>query len=202
MRYNPLKHNRRSIRLKNYDYSKGGLYFITLVCQDRIPFFGHIKDGKTHLNEAGRMIEEQYLELKKRFPNIKLHEYIIMPDHFHSIIEMLPPPHEQASCLPPNNSEENIKRLKRRPKGADSTKPLRLGDIIGAFKSITTVEYIKGVKAHNWKTFRKRLWLRNYYEHIIRNERAYRNITNYIINNPKKWEEDKLSKNHNQAKGK
>lgn len=67
-----------------------------------------------------------------------------------------------------------------------------IGDIIGAFKSITTNEYIKNVKSNNWKRFDGKLWQRNYWEHIIRNERSYQNISEYIINNPSKWENDKL----------
>ena len=67
-----------------------------------------------------------------------------------------------------------------------------IGDMVGAFKSITTVEYIRGVKNVNWKPFHDTLWQRNYYEHIIRNEKSYHSIANYIIHNPAKWVEDKF----------
>jgi len=69
-----------------------------------------------------------------------------------------------------------------------------LGNIIGAFKSITTVKYIENVKKNNWKQFLKKLWQRNYWEHIIRNYKEYRYISQYIINNPQKWQQDKFYK--------
>jgi putative transposase len=68
-----------------------------------------------------------------------------------------------------------------------------IGEIIGAFKSITTVEYIKGIKSQNWSAFNNKLWHRNFWEHIIRDERAYLNISEYIRNNPQNWEKDKLT---------
>lgn len=80
--------NRQSIRLKGYDYSKEGLYFITLVCQNRLPLFGKIDNGVMLLNDAGKMIELEWLKLKSRFPNIELHEFVVMPDHFHGIVEI------------------------------------------------------------------------------------------------------------------
>jgi REP element-mobilizing transposase RayT len=62
--------------------------------------------------------------------------------------------------------------------------------MVGAFESITTVEYIRGVKNNNWKTFNKKLWQRNYWEHIIRNEQSYLKISEYIVNNPANWDND------------
>lgn len=184
MRYKFSLPNRRSIRFKDHDYSMGGLYFVTLVCQDRAHFFGHVKNGEMHLNEAGKMVEVQYLQLRTRFQNLRLHAYVIMPNHFHSIIGML---------SPEVDSEEDVGATLVVARNSIEKSP-RLGDILGVFKSITTVEYIRGVKERNWMTFRKKLWQRNYYERIIYNERAYQNYTDYIIRNPEKWEEDKYFK--------
>lgn len=71
----------------------------------------------------------------------------------------------------------------------------RLGDMVGAFESITTVEYIRGVKQKKWPAFTKKLWQRNYWEHIIRHEKSYHRISDYIINNPAKWESDEFNSN-------
>lgn len=82
------KRGRRSIRLKHYDYSQNGLYFITICTQHRVHFFGDIVDNEMVLNDAGKMIQTQWIELLKRFENIQLHEFVIMPNHFHGIIEI------------------------------------------------------------------------------------------------------------------
>jgi REP element-mobilizing transposase RayT len=92
-KYNPNIHHRKSIRLKGYDYSQAGLYFIT-ICMNRrgnplwLPF-GNIKNGEMMLNDAGRMVENEWLKLPQRFSNIELHEYVVMSNHFHAIIEIV-----------------------------------------------------------------------------------------------------------------
>ena len=88
MEYNPEKHHRHSIRLKGYDYAQAGLYFITICVQNRKCLYGDITNGKMNLNDAGRMVENQWLMLPQRFANIHLHEYIVMPNHFHAILEI------------------------------------------------------------------------------------------------------------------
>jgi REP element-mobilizing transposase RayT len=89
MSYNPEIHKRKSIRLKGYDYSQEGLYFITLCCQNRECLFGQIHNGSMILNDAGKMIENEWLNLENRFPNIELHEFIVMPNHFHGILKIV-----------------------------------------------------------------------------------------------------------------
>lgn len=196
--------NRRSIRLKNYDYSQEGKYFITICCQDRASLFGKIDKGEMILNEAGKMIATEWLALKNRFPNIELHEYIVMPNHFHGILGIV----ENIAVIPTNNivgtllaGVQNNKNgqpqgiiQKGQPQGiAPTGLPPTVGNIIGAFKSISSVAYIKGIESKNWKQFNKRLWQRNYWEHIIRNDGAFDRISQYIQNNPRKWNEDKLN---------
>jgi REP element-mobilizing transposase RayT len=161
--YNPEKHHRRSIRLKNYDYSSEGLYFITICIKNRLFLLGNVEDETMYPNEAGKMVEIEWLDLKKRFSNIELHEYVIMPNHFHGILEIV---------------SQNQKTV---------------GDILDAFKSITTVAYIQGVKEKGWTPFINKFWQRNYYEHIIRNETSYLYIADYIISNPKTWTDDKFN---------
>ena len=179
-KYDPNIHHRRSIRLKGYDYAQAGLYFITICVQNRENLFGEIVPNERGdhkgsppqmiLNDAGKMIETEWINLKKRYENIELHEFITMPNHFHGILEIV---------------------VGAATRAAPTAAPT-VGDMMGAFKSISTVEYIRGVKNLNWRPFNGKLWQRDYYEHIIRDERAYENISNYIVNNPAKWAADKF----------
>ncbi len=219
MNYNPEIHKRKSIRLKGYDYSQAGLYFITICVQNRECLFGNIDVGvslvdtqnenapEMILNNAGKMVEKEWLNLKNRFPNIELHEYIVMPNHFHGILEIVGATLVVAqNDVPQNDDGDNDntpngritndiisdnQTEKGQPQGIAPTAKT-IGDMMDAFKSITTVEYIRGVKNLGWQPFDGKLWQRNYYEHIIRNEKSYQTISNYIINNPAKWQEDKF----------
>ena len=86
--YHPKYHHRRSIRLKGYDYSQQGLYFITIVCQDRACLFGHVENGIMELNDAGQIAQQCWQAIPDHFPNVVLHEYVIMPNHVHGILEI------------------------------------------------------------------------------------------------------------------
>src|SRR5690606_23588314 len=87
--YDPNIHHRRSIRLKGYDYALEGLYFITLCVQNRAHLFGHIKNGNMVLSTYGQIAHEEWLNTGNIRDNVALHEFIVMPDHFHAIIEIL-----------------------------------------------------------------------------------------------------------------
>ena len=89
MSYNSLIHHRRSIRLKGYDYAQAGLYFITICVEDSLHLFGKIQDGHLQLNDAGKMVVHWYYELENKFPKIRCHEMVVMPNHFHCIIEII-----------------------------------------------------------------------------------------------------------------
>jgi len=185
--YNPNIHNRHSIRLKGYDYSKAGLYFITICVKDRDCLFGKIINGKINLNDAGIMIENEWLKIPDRFPNVQLHQHVIMPNHFHAIMEIsvgatLVVAQETPVAQETDTDVKKGTTIKRAT--------VTVGNIIGAFQSIVTVEYIRGVEKHNWRQFKGKLWQRNYYEHIIRNEHSYQHIADYIINNPRNWKQD------------
>lgn len=90
MTYNPDIHNRQSIRLKRYDYSQAGLYFITICCHNRICRFGSVENGEMVLNDAGKIAETCWFEIPQHFPNAILHEYVVMPNHIHGIVELKP----------------------------------------------------------------------------------------------------------------
>jgi len=185
VRYNPEKHHRRSIRLKGYDYSMPGAYFITICTNNRECLFGEIIDGEMKLNDAGRMIERWYFELANKFLDIQCDEFVIMPNHFHCIIiivetdinvgadlSVCPIDKRQSHRIAPTPTSSSIPR------------------VVQWFKTMTTNEYIRNVKQNNWIPFIRRLWQRNYYEHIIRNDKSLDKIRQYIINNPLKWEMD------------
>ena len=182
MKFDPQKHHRRSIRLKDYDYSQAGAYYVTINVQNRECLFGEIVDYEMILNDAGKMIEAQWLALLERFPDIELDVYQVMPNHAHGIIVIVEP--EFGADTGPGAGI----------KPAPTHKPT-LGDIVGAFKSITTHEYIQGVDNKNWRQFHKRLWQRNYYEHVVRDEADLNRIRDYIQSNPANWDKDEENPN-------
>jgi len=219
MKYSPDIHHRRSIRLKEYDYSQVGLYFITICTQKRLCLFGEIEKGEMILNDPGIMIDKWWNELKHKYRNIELHEQIIMPNHFHGIMQII---HETGSVgadlrvcpvldvfhvssgqshrIAPTGMEKLDERalderalderaLGERALGEHAGSPLHA--MIQWFKTMTTNEYIRGVKNNGWSRFNKKLWQRNYYEHIIRNEKSYYQISGYIQTNPLQWQDDK-----------
>jgi len=182
MPYNSNIHHRKSIRLKEYDYSQAGLYFITICVNGRgnplwLPF-GNIENGEMILNDVGRIVKNEWLKLSQRFPNIELHEYVVMPNHFHAIIEIVGATLvvAQNDMGQPENHMGQPENQIGQPQGIAPTKPKTVGDMVGAFQSIVTVEYIRGVKQFGWAPFNGKLWQRNYWEHIIRDEPSYYRI--------------------------
>jgi len=177
-RYDPDKHHRRSIRLPGFDYARPGAYFVTICTQDCQCLFGQIRDGQMIVNEIGRMIARWWEELPRKFPSVTLNESIMMPNHFHGILIL----QQQVGadlCVRPIQ------------KGAHTGAPLHR--IVQWFKTMTTNEYVRGVKEEKWPPVRHRLWQRNYYEHVIRTEDEWNEIRTYIAENPLKWE---LDENH------
>ena len=201
MPFNPHIHHRKSIRLKGYDYAQPGLYFITICSQNRACYFGNIVDRKMLLNDAGMMVENEWLKLPNRFQNIQLHEYVVMPNHFHAILEIVGATLviAQNDMVVQNDDESQNERIaqnddqsqnemvaqnddqsqKGQPQGIAPTGKT-VGNMVGAFQSIVTVEYIRGVKTLGWQPFDGKLWQRNYWEHIIRNDDEYQRISTNI----------------------
>ena len=162
---------RKTIRLTAYDYAENGYYFITVCTQNRAHIFGEIVGATLcgRPNGPHKMVEAWLLELERKYPDIRLGPYVVMPNHVHFILE------------------------KTSGQAGDHTgSPLR--DIVGWFKTMTTNDYIRRVKSGEYTPFAGRLWQRNYYEHVIRNEEDYLEIAAYIENNPARWEEDRENK--------
>ena len=197
MTFNHLIHHRRSIRLKEYDYSQEGLYFITFCCQNRLHLFGKIISGKMMLNDAGKIAEKCWLEIPEHFKNVILHDFVIIPNHVHGIIEFknndLNNTVGANQYSPKNVSIEETKIVSSIDTNIDSSKQMPKSP------SKTIGSVIRGYKIGVTKWMRQNrnvtdVWQRNYYEHIIRNDIAYCRISEYIKNNPKKWDEDKFFK--------
>ncbi|PKP55321.1 hypothetical protein CVT91_15975 [Candidatus Atribacteria bacterium HGW-Atribacteria-1] len=170
------KCNRRSIRLQRYDYSLPGAYFIT-ICIHKQKMLLKIKDVQM-------MIRSVWSSLPDRFLSLKLDEFVIMPNHIHAILCINIVGADLVSAR--NKADLVSARNKTTPISAPT-----ISRIVQAFKSITTYKYILGVKENNWPLFDKRLWQRNYYDHIIRSEKSLNYIREYIFNNPIRWEFDK-----------
>ncbi len=178
------KRFRKSIRLPDYDYSQAGAYFVTLVTQNRKNMFGYVIRGEMVLNEAGQMVDQICREIPEFIPGIRLDYYQIMPDHLHMIIEI--------ECVDDAGATDVGATLcgcpgQMQPRRVASTNRISLPNIVARFKSLTTRRYIDGVHQHNWIRFENRLWQRNYYERIIRDEREHQRIVKYIQANPLNW---------------
>jgi len=207
-RYNPQIHHRRSIRLKGYDYSQAGLYFITICCHNRKHIFGQIAfpqasvgancirpislSQEDHippemiLNQFGQIAYNEWIKTPEIRPNVELGEFIIMPNHFHAIIRLLDDcKGELHSPIIPNKSDlpENTITKKGECNSPPQSPSQTIGAIVRGYKSSVT-------KQLGLLGFNGTLWQRNYYEHIIRDEKSYKNISDYIINNPAKWADD------------
>ena len=173
MKVDPDKPHRRSLRLRDYDYSQAGAYFITICTQNRECLFGEVANDEMRLNDAGRMVESWWGELLNKFPLVETDEYVVMPNHFHGIVVLV----GAALCGRPGGEVVVEVPSGRRHQGHCQPRighPYRgaptLGDIMDWFKTMTTNNYIRGVKQHGWVTFPGKLWQRNYHEHVIRNE--------------------------------
>jgi putative transposase len=188
-RFDTQKHHRRSIRIKGYDYSSEGAYFVTIVTQGREFLFGEIVDGEMHVNEYGEVVQKWWDEIPNHFPNVELGVFIIMPNHIHGIIFITTERSEVISPRnDPNNNIQNVCVDGTNNRGGE-TPPLRkptLGQIVAYFKYQSTKE-MNRIETKNAMT---KFWQRNYYEHIIRDEKDLQNKTDYILANPSLWDQD------------
>jgi REP element-mobilizing transposase RayT len=171
MTFNPDIHRRRSIRLKDYDYSRNGAYFVTICTHNRdccIERFAELR----------RIVDTQWQSIPERFSGVTLDEYVIMPNHIHGI--MIISRDTPRGC--PDSDHPNNRALAR---GAPT-----LGEVVGSFKSLCVTDWLKIIKAENIDVFGK-FWQSNYYEHVIRNEAEMERVRQYIADNPLWWETDR-----------
>jgi len=223
MTYDPNRHHRRSIRLKGYDYSQAGAYFVTIVTQNREPLFGEVINGEMRLNESGACVMRWWEDIPRHFPGVDTDAFVVMPNHVHGIIVITdadnvgagsprpdaphPPQNTPgtdavAGAGTPAGTGDDIGAGSPRPDapippqntpgtdavaGADAAPRQRpsLGNVVAYFKYQTT----KTINAMR-QTPSARIWQRNYYEHIIRDEASLNRIREYIANNPLRWAAD------------
>lgn len=176
MTYNPETHHRRSVRLKGYDYTQAGAYFLTIVTQGRECLFGEVVDGNLVLSEWGKTVQGCWDAIPGHFPNAQLDTFVVIPNHVHGIIVIagVTGRATHASPLPWTASP---------PRGPESQS---LGAIVGSFKSAVTksINNLRG-------TAGTPVWQRDYHEHIIRDESTLHRIREYVVNNPLQWAVDR-----------
>jgi REP element-mobilizing transposase RayT len=163
------------------------------------------------VNDAGEMVLDTWHLLSNRFPTIDLDAFIVMPNHVHGIIMITGndahdnvPAHDGvpmddgpavgATLVVAHDNVPAHGKMPARDRATTRVAPT-LGDVIGAYKSVVTVQYTRGVKTHGWTSFRNRLWQRNYYEHVIRDDDSLDRIRQYILDNPRRWDEDRYNPN-------
>lgn len=211
MQYDPFKHHRRSIRLKGYDYSQEGAYYVTIVTQHRLCLFGDVVNDEMRLSDAGRMIKSEWIGLPKRFPNVELDEFVLMPNHMHGIIvitDKMDGTRRATTRVAPTDANPDWNSVgaglvpAQHDAPDENTHDPTLGNIVGAWKSTVTDEYIHGVHDLHWEPFQRKLWQRGYYEHIIRDEKDLARIREYIINNPANWDADEENPKYSDAREK
>jgi putative transposase len=164
--------NRKRNRKLGYDYSQDNLYFVTICVKDKMCCFGDVMIYNSNdcfqkemiLNEFGKIVEKQWLWLEEQYPYVKLHSFVVMPNHVHGILEI-------------DSFRDGLRPV---PKGI---KIKSLSQLIGAFKT-TSSKWIHLAGFDNFS------WQRSFHDHIIRNDISYEKISDYIDSNPQRWDTD------------
>ena len=174
MRNAPEKHHRRSIRLKGYDYSQPGAYFVTICVYNRACLFGDVAEGEMRLNAFGEIVHQEWLRTADIRPNVELDAFVVMPNHIHGIIIL----HDDG--------RGTLQRAPTKTERFGKPTPNSIPTIVRLFKSATT----KRVNEMR-RTPGVPVWQRNYYEHIIRDDESMNRIREYIAQNPLRWHLDR-----------
>ncbi|WP_413175267.1 transposase [Anabaena azotica] len=186
MTYDPQKHHRRSIRLKGYDYSQEGAYFVTICTHNRERLFGNIINSQMELNEYGHAVVEGWLKTPELRPNVELDEFIVMPNHLHGIIIIC---RGVLQYAPTTESMPISNSLLRSPSQT-------IGAIVRGFKGAVTKQINQMRDLPETP-----IWQRNYYESIISTENDLHRTREYIINNPAQWDLDEENPANNKSVG-
>jgi putative transposase len=187
VKYDPNKHHRRSTRLKNYDYTTPGAYFITICTYQRECLFGEIINGSMQLNRLGLVVAAHWQNLPKYHPRLNLDKFVVMPNHVHGIL-LLADLFVGAGFGDHLNGLTGNTLAKPAPTDAAlSTQEYSISEIVRGFKTfssrqINQIRHAQGVP----------VWQRNYYDRIIRDQAALQQIRQYIDNNPLSWQQDQL----------
>jgi len=174
---------RKPLRLKNYNYSQNGCYFLTICTQNRTCLFGNVTNGEMKLNKFGIIAQDNIKKIDTLYDDIFIDKYIVMPNHIHLIVA---------------NRNENIAFIS----GSERSKE-QLSKIMQSFKAAVTKEIRKTVETEEtmysdknktsgipFISSNEKIWQKSFYDHIIRNEEDYHEIWQYIDSNVQKWEMD------------
>ena len=166
MRYDPRKHDRQSIRMRGWDYSSPGLYFVTLLVKDRAHLLAEIVNGRSELTKCGEVATSRWLALPDHHPQVVLDAFVIMPDHIHALMGIA----QDDDFVP---RRQNMGRLA----------PGSLGAIVGSYKS--SVSRLARRDGHPFG------WQRGFYERLVRSAKEAERVRAYIASNPAKWQRDR-----------
>jgi len=183
---------RRSVRLRDFDYAYRGFFFVTICTHDKQPILGKVINYKTNLSPIGKIVEECWRDIPEHFPNVKLDEWVVMPNHLHGIVVIkypkdFDPDRKGTACCAPTSLAADYENFGKPVAGS-------LATIIRSLKSAVTK------RVNEASTNRDSpVWQRNYYEHVIRTEESLNKIRNYIWENPIHWWSDEYNVEDSEA---
>ncbi len=186
-------HRRSSLRLPEFDYSAPGAYFITICTARKLCLFGQVVADGVSLTAAGSMVASTWSQLPHHYPAAQTDAFIVMPNHIHGILVLTgghpddSPPQDGRAWEPAPTSEPNTT-----PQAGSKPAPtFGLSDIVHRFKTLTTRRFAELEHSSGSRPTYRRLWQRNYYEHVIRDDDSLQRIREYIANNPLDWTLDR-----------
>lgn len=188
--YRRYRTHTRSRRLQGYDYARAGVYFVTLCTHERICLFGRVVDGEMRLNAAGRIAAEEWVRSAEIRTEVRLDAWVVMPNHVHGLVVIGPPDADPGvDCIDPHGYRMDGGDQDAGASGRSSLhpgpSPKSLGSFIAGYKSAVTkrINRMRGTPGAP-------VWQRNYHDHIVRNERAWRALRRYVAGNPARWDAD------------
>lgn len=174
-----IRPDRKQNRLGGFDYSRDALYFVTSCVQDKACVFGEVVNEEMQLNGYGRIAERQWHWLSEQYPYVILHAFVVIPNHIHGILEIdrgvVVGTGRDLSALRPKDEAEMLALPLQKIKS--------LSELMGVYKTTTS----RLIRADGLSKF---TWQRSFHDHIIRNDKAYTHIKDYVLNNPERWQED------------
>ena len=207
-----MRYNRRSIRLRGFDYSRPGYYFVTICVNHRRRLLGSQRGESIALSPAGEMVERVWYDLARRYVGVEVDEFVVMPDHVHGLLKLVPqdldgfgsrsgrapaPAPDTAISAAENNGPAgrpvpvgpdtdgwSVPQGRARGPAPATAIIDSLSDAVHRFKSFTTAEYRRGMVEAGWPPVVRRFWQRNYWESIVWDTSSLDRIRSYIRNNP------------------
>jgi putative transposase len=192
------EHRRRSVRLKGFDYARAGAYYVTISAAGQRNIFGEIVNGAMRLNQWGKIAEEEWIKTGEIRPYVRLDAFVVMPNHIHGILIIDREDKQQQEETEARATQQRARQERAKNEGAryegatymspvqaQGPKPQSIGAIIGCYKAAVSRRFRAICETPGMV-----VWHRNYYEHIIRNDRDWNRVRAYIRENPERWDED------------